>query len=232
MTEPSDLHLHEQLMLLALRDEKGTLESKASMYSYALGGAILAELSLRGRIRIAQGKKPLVDVADRPPLGEPVIDDCLRKVATAKRRARASTWVGRFAGTKQLRHRVAAGLCRRGVLRDSEDKVLLFFTRKLYPTIDPRPERQLVERLRSAVFRDSTSLDADTAIVVSLANATGLLAIHFDKRELKRRKGHLERITEGSVAGAAAQQAIRAAEQAVVAAVIAASSAAAVSAAS
>ena len=109
---------------------------------------------------------------------------------------------------------------------------MLFFTRKLYPTIDPRPERQLVERLRSAVFRDSTSLDADTAIVVSLANATGLLAIHFDKRDLKRRKKHLERITEGTVAGAAAQQAIRAAEQAVVAAVIAASSAAAVSAAS
>ena len=39
MSDREDLHLHEQLMLLALRDEKGTLESKASMYSFALGGA-------------------------------------------------------------------------------------------------------------------------------------------------------------------------------------------------
>ena len=41
----ADLHLHEQLMLLALRDDKGTLESRATMYAYALGGAILSELS-------------------------------------------------------------------------------------------------------------------------------------------------------------------------------------------
>ena len=47
MSDRENLHLHEQLMLLALRDEKGTLESKASMYSFALGGALLAELSLR-----------------------------------------------------------------------------------------------------------------------------------------------------------------------------------------
>ena len=229
MRDRTDLHLHEQLMLLALRDEKGTLESKAPMYGYALGGAILAELSLRGRIRIAEGKKPLVDVVDGVTLGEPVLDDCLEKVATAKRRARAATWVARFAQMKRLRHRVAEGLCRRGILRDSEDKVLLFFTRKLYPTIDPGPERRLVDRLRTVVFSDSASPDPETVVVAALANATGLLAIHFDKKDLKRRKQHLKRIAERNVAGTAVEQAVRAAEQAVIAAVVAASAAGAVS---
>ena len=37
MADHDDMHLHEQLMLLALRDEKGTLESSASMYACALG---------------------------------------------------------------------------------------------------------------------------------------------------------------------------------------------------
>lgn len=55
---------------------------------------------------------------------------------------------------------------------DSEDKVLLFFTRKLYPTIDPRPERRLVDRLRQAVFTDSPP-DSQTATVAALANAAG-----------------------------------------------------------
>ena len=232
MSDPTELHLHEQLMLLALRDEKGTLESKASMYAYALGGAMLAELSLANRIRISADKKAFVDLVDRSPLGEPVLDECLAKVTNAKRRARATTWVQRFSQVKRLRHRVAQGLCQRGILRDDEDKVLLFFTRKLYPTIDPIPERRLVERLRTAVFSDSRSLEPETVIVVALANATGLLPIHFDRKDLKRRKRHLKRITEGTMAGTAAQQAVLAAQQAAVAAVIAASSAAAVSASS
>ena len=144
--------------------------------------------------------------------------------------ARAATWVRRFAELKRLRHRVAQGLCRRGILRDDEDKVLLFFTRKLYPTIDPVPERRLVDQLRKVIFGDSNSPDAETVIVVALANATGLLSIHFDRKDLRRRKRHLKRITEGNIAGAAAQQAVLAAQQAAVAAAVAASSAAAVSA--
>ena len=232
MSDRTELHLHEQLMLLALRDEKGTLESKASMYSYALGGAMLAELSLKGKIRIGDDKKAFVDLVDRSPFGEPVLDECLNKVANAKRRARATTWVQRFAGVKRLRHRVAQGLCRRGILRDDEDKILLFFTRKLYPTIDPVPERRLVDRLRDVIFSDSTPADAETVIVVALANATGLLPIHFDRKDLRRRKRYLKRLTEGNMAGAAAQQAVLAAQQAAIAAVVAASSAAAVSASS
>lgn len=224
MSDRTDLHFHEQLMLLALRDEKGTLESKASMCSFALGGAILAELSVAGRIRVAPGEKPLVDLVDRSPLGEPVLDECLQKVATAKRRAKAVTWVQRFANVKRLRHRVAEGLCRQGILRDSEDKVLLFFTRKLYPTIDSKPERRLVEQLGKAVFSDSPP-DPQTATVAALANAAGLLAIHFDRKDLRRRKRHLRDIMENTPAGRAAQQAVRAAEQAAVAAIVAASAA-------
>lgn len=224
MADRDDMHLHEQLMLLALRDEKGTLESGASMYPYALGGAILTELSLNGRIRIGRDRKAFVDLVDRSPLGEPVLDECLGRIVTAKRRARAQTWVERFANTKQLRHRVAEGLCRRGILRDDEDTVLLFFTRKVYPTIDPVPERRLVARVRSAVFGNAPP-DPETAIVVALANAAGMLAVHFDRKELRRRKDRLKRITERNPGGAAAKQAVQAAEQAVMVAVTAASAA-------
>ena len=222
------LRPHEQLMLLALRDDKGTLESKASMHSFALGGALLAELSLHGRITIEESKKALVDLVDRRPFGEPVLDDCLARVADAKRRARAATWVQRFANLKRLRHRVATGLCHRGILRDDEDTVLLFFKRKVYPTANPEPERRLVEQLRAAVFGESASLDPGLALVVTLADATGLLAAHFDKRSLRRRKRRLEDIAKGNLAGAATAQAVRAAQQAAMAAVSAASTAAVV----
>lgn len=229
MKRRTELHPHEHLMLLALRDDKGTLESKASMHSFALGGALLAELSIHGRITIDDTKKAMVDVVDRRPLGEPVLDDCLERVAIAKRRARASTWVQRFANLKRLRHRVAAGLCRQGILRDDEDTVLLVFTRKVYPTIDPRPERELLGRLRDAVFGDAPSIDPDVALVVTVANASDLLAVHFDKASLKRRKSRLEAIAEGDLVGAATKRAVQAAQQAAMAAVSAATTAAVVS---
>lgn len=204
------VRLHEQLILLAIRDDKGTVESKASMYRFALGGALLAELSLAGRIRVGEGKRALVDLVDRSPLGEPVLDECLGKIAAAKRRRRATTWVARFADVKRLRHRVAEGLCRRGILRDSEKSILLFFRRKVYPTIDPDPKRRLVDRLRSAVFSESPSLDQETAIVVGLANATDLLPIHFEKKDLRRRRRHLKRITKETTVGAATERAVQA----------------------
>ena len=203
----SDLYMHEQLMLLALRDD-GALEGRALMHRFALGGALLAELLLRDRIRIDESKKAFVELVDRHPLGEPVLDECLDSIADAKRRARTSTWVQRLSNTHRLRHRIAAGLCQRRILRDDEATVLLFFSRKVYPTVDPRPERQLVERLRGAIFGDAPKVDPDIALVVTLANATGLLVVHFDKASLKRRKRRLAELAEDSAIGVATKLAV------------------------
>ena len=222
------LHLHEQIMLLALRDQKGTIDYRAGMYAYALGGAIVSELLLADRIRVAEDKKKLVDLLSSEPLNEPILDECLNLVAAAKRRRRAADWVSRFAGLKDLRHRVARGLCRRGILRDSEDKVLLFFTRKVYPEIDPVPERNLVEQLHQAIFTEATDVDPQTAILLSLAHGTGMLSVHFDKKELKARKQRIEKIANGDLIGGATREAVQAAVQAAQAAAVAATIAATV----
>ena len=50
------LFLHEEIMLLALHDEKGTV-AWGTYYQYALGGAILAELLLNNLISIEVSKK-------------------------------------------------------------------------------------------------------------------------------------------------------------------------------
>ncbi len=131
---PSHLFLHEEIMLLALRDEEGTVEF-GSNYVCAMCGAILAELLLAGRISVEDGKKKLVNLVSDEPIGDPVIDECLDKIASAKRRASLQTWLHRFWHVKKLHHRVAGGLCDRGILRANEDKVLLIFRRKIYPEI-------------------------------------------------------------------------------------------------
>jgi len=215
MTIQTNLFLHEEIMLLALRDEEGTIAS-GTMYQYAIGAAILAELLLNKRIAVGEPRrKKLVDLMSPQPLGEPLIDQCLEKISNKKRRASLQTWVSRFAGVKNLKHRVAQQLCERGILRASEDTILLLFTRKIYPEVNPEPERKLIERLRQAIFTDSRDVDPRTVVLVSLANSTGLLKVVFDKKKLKGRKARIKEICDGEITGKAAKEAIEALQAAV-----------------
>ncbi len=220
MTNQTSLFLHEEVMLLALRDEEGTIAS-GTMYQYAIGAAILSELLLNKRISVEESrKKKLVNLISSTPLGEPLIDQCLEKIGNAKRRASLQAWVSRFAGVKNLKHRVAQQLCDRGILRATEESILLLFTRKIYPELNPVPEKKLIERLREAIFTDSRDIDPRTVVLVSLADSTGLLNVVFDKKELKGRKARIKEISNGEITGKAAKEAIEAMQAAIMVAVI------------
>ncbi len=214
------LYLHEEILLLALKDEEGTIAS-GTMYQYALSGAILSELLLEKRISIDQShKRKFVKIENSNSLGEPLMDECLQKITTAKRRANLENWVSRFAGIKNLKHRVADQLVNRGVLKKDEGKVLLIFSRKIYPEVNPKPEREIIERLRKAIFKDREDFSSRTVVLLSLAKSADLLRINFDKKELKSRKERIEQIVNGEIAGKAAKEAIEAMQAAVMVATI------------
>ena len=97
----------------------------------------------------------------------------------------------------------------------------MLFTRKVYPTIDPKPEKQLIEELRRIIFEDSEEIDPRTCVVVALAHGTGLLRAHFERKSLKQRKQRLEKITSGDLIGGATAQAVEAAQAAQAAAIAA-----------
>jgi hypothetical protein len=217
MTTRNDkLFLHQEILLLALRDQKGTIES-GTMYQYALGGAILSELLLAKRIAVDESRrKKLVDMVSAKPLGDPVMDECLSKISTAKRRASLQTWVSKLSRLKNLKHRIAEGLCDRGILRSEQDKVLFIFNRKVYPERNPAPEKALIQRLRKAIFSQTRDIDPRTVVLISLAQNAGLLKVPFDKKRLKERKARIEQLTNGELIGKATKAAVQAAQAAVI----------------
>ena len=219
MIERDRLPLHEELMLLALHDEKGTI-APGTNYQYALAGAILSELMMRGRIGIDEsGKKKLAKVIVKKRTGAPVLDECLDKIADDKPRG-LDHWVGKFAGIKNLKHRVAERLCDRGILREEEGTILIVFSRRIYPETDPRPENEIVDRLRDAIFTDKRDVDPRTVVLVSLANNAEILKAVFDKKDLRRRKDRIEQVVNGEIMGRAAKEAIEAMQTAVMVAAI------------
>lgn len=206
-----ELFLHEQLLLLALNDETGTMQGQS--FELGAAGAVLAELVLAGRIGLDQAtKKHVVKVADPASLADPILDEALARIRTGKRPAPLATWVQRIAGTRRLRHRIADRLRYRGVLGKREGRVLLLFSRQLYPTIDPAPERELVARLRRTVLGED-AVEPRTAIIIALARQLELLRYVLSKAELKSRKSRLQQLGELTMADPAAREAVAAVKQ-------------------
>ena len=220
MQYTDNLFLYEEIMLLALKDEEGTIAS-GTMYNYAVGGAIIAELLLSQSIAVYQSKKKkLVSVINPELLNDSLIDEWLMKISSAKRRKTLQDWVSRVANTKDLKHRIALQLCQRGILKMDEKTILLLFTQRIYPEINPEPEREIINRLHNTIFTDTDDIDARTIVLLSLAKSANILPVIFGKKEIKQRKKRIEQIVNGDIAGKATKEAIEAMEAAVMVACI------------
>lgn len=213
--------LYQQILLLALRDDRGT--PLGAWAPYAVGGGILADLVITQRVAL-DGKRQLVTLQSAEPLSDPVLDDCLLQIADAKRRAPAQRWVTRFAAKHRF-HAAAERLCDLGVLRDARESVLLLFSRRVYPEIDPEPEREIVARLRGAIFEDARP-DTANAVLVSLASAADLLGYHFPKKDLRARRARIKAIAAEDAVGAATAKVIQGIQAAIIAATLAGATAA------
>ena len=221
MTETEGLFFYQEIMLLALRDKEGTIAADDMAFGFALAAAFLADLLFLDRISLERvKKKSMVNLDDPSSTYDPVLDECLERIRTAKRRAPLGRWVSRLARLKKVKQRVAVELCHSGILRMEEDKVLLLFKRNVYPEVDPGPERELVERLREAIFTDVTEVDPRTCVLVSLADRAGVLRNVFDKKALKSRKKRLARIAEGEALSAAVKEVVESMQAAIVTAAI------------
>jgi len=218
MAKRSQLFLYEEIMLLALRDEQGTV---ATQYpTQVIAGAVMAELLLDGRVGVDGGRKQWVDVKNAAAVGDPVIDECLSMIGSSPRRRSLKGWLERLSNVKKLTQKVARQLVDRGIVRAEQDKVLFIFTRNVYPQVNPLPERKIVERLRDAVFSDSSALPARTAVLVALADAAGLLGGTFGRGEVRQRRKRIAGIVSGSATGRATKEIIEAQQAAVMAAAI------------
>ena len=218
MNKNDQLFLYEEIMLLALRDEQGTIAT--GFVEQSVAGAILAELLLEGRISVDDSKKQRVSLNNDQASGDPVIDECLEKMSASKKQVSLKNWVHKLASIKDLRHKVALQLCERRILRADEDKILLLFTRRIYPEVNSTPERKIIERMRKALFSDGRNLDARTVVLISLANGSDILSHTFGRKKLKSRKKRIEQITQGNLTGKATQEVIAACQTALIVAAI------------
>lgn len=214
-----NLYLHQEVLLLALRDDKGTFSG--GMFLYSVAGAMVSELLLQERIVASEDKKQIVAIVNDASTGDSLLDELLQMIRQSSKNQGLNHWVYKAASMSKLQHRIAEQLCELGVLRHDEKKILWIFTQQIYPELDGTCEDAIRERMAGVMFDDSAEPDPRTAVLVALANHGGLLRANFAPDELSQHKKRIEMLAKGDIlASGATQAAIQAIQSAILVATI------------
>jgi hypothetical protein len=197
--------LPEELLLLALHDEKGSVvPAAARVLNGALIGAVLMELGLLGRLR--EGPDGAL-LADPTPTGDEIMDEALSWIAQADHPRMPSYWVGRLAGRMpRLKDRLLEQLVSRGILERRERRILWIFPSRSFPLADAAAEQQARDRIRAVVL-DGQTPDQRTAALLGLVRACNLTDEIFaphERPQAHRRVAELtseEAVTGGLLGG-------------------------------
>jgi golgi phosphoprotein 3 len=202
------LTLMEEILLLALNDEKGTLSLASSTgIDYCLTGAILMELELLKRIRV---EKKSLEVISRTPTNNPRFDNALKQIDSSKRIHPPHYWVSKLRSTiKGLRKELLEELVDKALLREEDHQYLLFFTTTRYPLRDPRTKKDILDRLQKVLLRGE-SPDPRTLKLIGLVNACSLTNKLVDKEDRKYARKKAKETSKEDILAEAVKKVIQA----------------------
>jgi hypothetical protein len=220
----ADLTLAEELLLVALDDEKGADTANwGSGVEAGLAGALLLDLAAAGCLTHEAGR--LVPTSCEAP-ADPLAAAALDAIRSDDRRRDAKAWIGRIPkALKPLRARVAERLVERGILEKRRRRRLGLFETTRFPARDPQPERRLRAALNDVLVtgREPTPQEAMLIALLSAYDLVKRVVPRDDRRAAGKRA---KQIAEGDVIGDAVARTVRDVQGATIAAVTAATSAA------
>ena len=187
-TEPSRLHIYEECLLLAIGDRTGNVTVGADRAALLLASAILGELLVDEVISLERTNLP-VKFQNAKNYRDPILDDAVSKLSTAAGSYTLQSWIGRISGSLKLLERCAQQLCERGILKPKEETGAWIFNRRFYPELNPEPENELRQRIRTAILSDDET-DPRTATVIGLAAQMELLnsfTTHTERKQYANR---------------------------------------------
>lgn len=220
--------LAEDLLLLLLDDETGARTLDGSRTDLVLGGALLLELALQGRVELTRDgpwyARETVSVADPAPLADPLLDEA--RATVAERTRGSQDLVSRLG--KGLRARLLERLEERGIVERREDRVLGLFPRTRWPAADTQHEDAVRARLHDVLvvgLSPDERTAALTALLLAVDKAHTVLP-GLDGRARRAVKARAKAVAEGAWAADAVRSAVAAMQAAVAAGTVAATTAA------
>lgn len=180
----------------------------------------MAELLLNDALKLSKDKHPKVEYLSKANLDDNVLYHAATMVQESKKTKDIKHWIGRFAAIGDLKNKIARSLCEKGILTEKEVSVFWVFSATRFPEANPSSERELIARLKTAIFTSSQDVDIRTATLISILKPSSILQIPFEKSKLNARKARIEALCDGSLVCNATQEVIQAIQTALIVASI------------
>ncbi|MBN1948588.1 MAG: GPP34 family phosphoprotein [Candidatus Cloacimonetes bacterium] len=204
--ENNGLTFAEELFLLALDDEKGVLiEMPVMALEYGLVGGLLMELALMNRIDTDLEKLILLD---NSPTGDELYDKILEIVGTFSQDKSTSFWIKQIARDfTELKGEILKRLIEKKILKQEEHKILWVFSKRCYPMINFKQEKEVKTRIRDMVTSEDIPEYRDI-MLLALTNSCGLLDQVFKAGELEKYQERIENLSRFDLIGQAVNKAV------------------------
>lgn len=200
------LNFAEEFLLLALDDEKGYIINMPLMsLEYGLTGAILMDLALMNKIDTDLKNLILVDDS---PTGDEIFDkaiDMIRKYPDSKD---AKYWVREIGKQfENLKDSLIERLVEKGILKRVEKKILWVFSKRRYPIVDNKEEKEVKTRIRKTILNNDIP-DPRDIVLISLIKTCNMIDEIFTSQEKKVVKERIDQIAKMDLIGQAVSNAV------------------------
>ncbi len=209
------LTLVEEILLLLLDDEKGTLPPVPQLTLHlVLAGGVLMELAISNRI---DNHIDTLEIINDEPLNDPILDQCLSKICADPTHKDVKFWINAIADDgASLVDLGFSRLVERGVLGESEKRFLWVMKTRAYPMIDGSVEREVKLRIMNILYSDEIP-DQRDVVIFCLMDACDMFRTLLGPVELNRMRSRISDVSRLDLIGQATTKMIREIQVALVA---------------
>lgn len=211
--ESAGLLLSEEFYLLAFIDPTWKRPFLlGGLYLYGLAGALLADLSMAGRLDLDEQEKVVVDPT---PTGDTLLDTLAAIIVASDTRLLMEQWFSilmresvwnhtatRMALVRRMKDRLVA----RSILERTERRALGVFTVKGDTIVDDAVRQRTITRLR-AILDEDVAPDVGTVMLLSVVRACDCLRWMLTPDELRRSERRIEEVLTADLLGKAVRAA-------------------------
>jgi golgi phosphoprotein 3 len=203
------LNLMEELLFLALREkgEKGRVKFTGIDLRYSLAGAALADLCLQGQLEWdEQCQVHLLNRTDGP---DALLNDIAAAIGKARKPKSLSHWINALADNgKVYQKKVIANLVDKGLLQIEAGRYLWVIPYQVFTQSNASAKYQVKQRLRAIVLAGETP-DEYALVLLSLVQASDLLAHVFTVDEIKSARKRVQTLAKRDAIGATIAEIMR-----------------------
>ena len=193
MAFTNKLTLAEELLLITLDDESGTLLDSISPFKYhiAIAASLIMELTLKGKLDLDEKKLFVVSSVDT---GDPILDQALAEIVAEKTSLATTEWLKRFATRgEDLSNQIIESLVAKGIMQLVDKRLFWVLRTRAYSATSGIEEREVKARIMLLLNSDEIP-DPNDILLVGLLKAVGIFSLLLSPSELARLQNRIDEI--------------------------------------